>query len=115
MDVASGRDCVDLVPREELIFVAGIGSLWEPGGALCTIGVPPEGTLSWCDISTLMMDKGSCDHLLDLRNWFDLLWDESENAISSVGDSPGVFPQNWLPPYLSNKGLLEATGFVSCR
>ena len=54
VDVTSGRDCVELVPRErwlaagreELIIVAGIGSRWEPGGALCTMGVPPEGTLS---------------------------------------------------------------------
>ena len=51
-----------------------------------------------------------CDQLSDLINCFDLLWDEGEEAISSFGDSPGVFPQNWLPPQLSYTGLLEVTG-----
>ena len=72
--MASGKDCVELVPREswftasreQLVLVTGIGSQWEPGGALCTLGVPPEGTLSQCAISTLK-DRGSCDHLLYLR------------------------------------------------
>ena len=80
----------------------------------------PRGTLSRCEISTLRMDKRLCDQLFDLRNCFDLLWNEGENAISSVGDSPGIFPQNWLPPHLSCTGLLEVTGlcfdpeYVSC-
>ena len=26
--------------REQLLFVVGIGSLWEPEGALCTLDVP---------------------------------------------------------------------------
>ena len=56
------------------------------------------------------MDTRLCDQLFDLRNCVDLVWDEGENAISSVGDSPGVFPQNWLPPHLSYTGLLEVIG-----
>ena len=43
-------------------------------------------------------------------NCFDLLWGAGEEAISSFGDSMGVFPQNWLPPHLSYTGLLEITG-----
>ena len=43
-------------------------------------------------------------------NCFDLLWGAGEEATSSFGDSTGVFPQNWLPPQLSYKGLLEVTG-----
>ena len=41
-----GRD--GLLPAENVFFVvvAGIGSPWEPGGALYTIAVPLEGTLS---------------------------------------------------------------------
>ena len=100
--VASGRDHMELIPlerclaagREQLVFVVGIGSLWEPGGALCTIGVSLEGTLSRCEISTLRMDKGLCDLLFDLRNCFDLLWDEGENAISSVGCVCRTVPQD---------------------
>ena len=56
------------------------------------------------------MDNELCDQLSELMNCFDLLWDEGEEAISSFGDSPGVFPQNWLPPQLSYTGLLEVTG-----
>ena len=56
------------------------------------------------------MDNGLCDQLSDLMNCFDVLWDEGEEAISSFGDSPGVFPQNWLPSQLSYTGLLEVTG-----
>ena len=56
------------------------------------------------------MDNELCDQLSDLMNCFDLLWDEGEEAISSFGDSPGVFPHNWLPPQLSYTGLLEVTG-----
>ena len=48
----------------------------------------------------MRMDKGLCDQLFELRTCFDLLWDEGENAISSVGDFLVVFPQNWLPPHL---------------
>ena len=71
---------------------------------------PLEGTLSQCEISTLRMDNELCDQLSDLMNCFDLLWDEGEEAISSFGDFPGVFPHNWLPPQLSYMGLLEVTG-----
>ena len=53
---------------------------------------PLEGTLSRCEISTLRIDNGWCDHLSDPMNCFDL------------------FPQNWLPPQLSYTGLLEVTG-----
>ena len=70
-----------------------------------------EGTLFRCEMSTQRTDIGLCDQLFDLMNSLDLLWDEGEDATSSVGDSPGVFPQNWLPPHLSYTGLLEVTGF----
>ena len=73
------------------------------------VGVSPEGTLSR-EISTLRMDNGLCDQLFDLMNYFDLLCDEGEYAILSIGDSRGVFPQNWLPPQLFYTGLLEVTG-----
>ena len=29
------------------------------------------------------------------------------DVVSSLGDSPGVCPHNWLPPLLSDIGLLE--------
>ena len=78
------------------------------GGALCTI----EGTLSQCEISTLRMDNGLCDKLFDLMNCFDLLWDEGEDAILSIGDSPGIFPQNWLPHNYLIQGYWRLQGFA---
>ena len=54
-DVASGKDCVEswfTADREQLVLVTGIRSPWEPGGTLCILGIPPEGTLSRCEIST---------------------------------------------------------------
>ena len=53
-NVASGRDCVELIPRVtwlaasrgQLVFGAGIGPQWEPGG-----GGGGEGTVcDWCNI-----------------------------------------------------------------
>ena len=57
VDAAADRDCVELMSRERwlaagrerFVFVTGIGSPWEPGGALCTFDVPSEGTLFRCD------------------------------------------------------------------
>ena len=111
MDVASGKDCVELVSweswftagREQLVLITGIGSPLESGGTLCTLGVPPEGTLSRCEIYTLR-DKGSCDQLFDLQTCFDLLWDEGENAILTVGDTPGVFPRIGYPHFYLIRG-----------
>ena len=48
--------------------------------------------------------------MFDLINYLDLLWDEGENVIFSVDDSPGIFRRNWLPPQLYNTGVLEVTG-----
>ena len=78
------------------------------GNSVYIRGVPKEGTLLRCEIS-ILRDKGSCDQLFDLRTCFDLLWDEGEDAILSVGDSLRVFPQNWLPPFLSHTGRLLLT------
>ena len=89
---------------------AGIGLQWEPGGTLYIIAVPPEGTLFRCEIPALRMDSELFDQFSDLMNCFDLWCDKGVNDISSLCDSPGVFPQNWLPPQLSYTGLLEVTG-----
>ena len=61
-------------------------------------------------ISTQRTDIELCNQLFDLINHLDLLWDEGENVILSVDDSPGVFPRNWLPPRISYTGLLEING-----
>ena len=107
---------VDLLPAGNSVYLLLGSDPREPGGGgtLCTRGVPPEGTLLRCEISTLR-DKGSCDQLFDLRTCFDLLWDEGEDAILSVDDSLGVFPQNWLPSLLSYTGLLKVAGFLLWR
>ena len=82
------------------------------GGALCIIGVPPEGTLFRCEIPALRMDSELFDQLSDLVTCFDLWCDKGVDDISSLCDSPGVFPQNWLPQQLSDMGLLEVTRFT---
>ena len=90
--------------REKLLCVAGSGSPWKLEGALCTLDVSLEGTLFRCEISTQRTDIGLCDQL------FDLLWDEGENVILSLDDSPGVFPPELAAPRLYYMGLLEVTG-----
>ena len=116
--MASGRDCVECIPRvtwvaasrEQLVFGSGIGPQWEPEEALCVIGVLPEGTFLRCGNSTLKMDRDLLDQLSDLMDCFGLLWDEGEGDVSFYCDSQRVFPQNWLQSRLSNRGLLEAAG-----
>ena len=80
------------------------------GGSLCVIGVPPDSTLIRCRNSAPKMDIELFDNLSGLMDCFDLLCDEGEGDISSICNSPGVFPQNWLQQRLSNTGLLEVTG-----
>ena len=70
------------------------------GSPLCILDIPVEGTLFRCESSTQRPDIRLCDQSFDLMDCLDLLWDEGENIIFSVDDSPGVFPRNWLPPQL---------------
>ena len=69
------RASLHIAGRVRLILVSGIGSLWKPGGTLCPQCVPlggGGGFIAFC--------------------W----WDEDGHVGSLVGDSPGVFTQNWL-------------------
>ena len=96
---------------EELIFVAGSESPCKPAGTLCTWKVRLEGTLFRCEFYTQKKDSELCDQLVDLMNYFDLLWDEVEKVILSVDDFPGVFPREWLPPAVVLYGCIR--GFQS--
>ena len=71
----------------------------------------PEGTLFWREIHDLRMDSELFDQLSDL-NCFDLWCNKGMDDISSLCDSPGVFPQKWLHLPLSYMWLLEVTGFT---
>ena len=53
------------------------------------------------------MDSELLDQLFDPMNCFYLWCDKGVDDISSLCDSPVVFPQNWLPPQLS---YTEVTG-----
>ena len=62
---------------------------------LCPLGVPLGGALSRCEISHWKA-KGLCAPLCDLRTCFVCWWDEDGHVRSVIGDSQGVFIQNWL-------------------
>ena len=79
-------------------------------GALCLIGVNPDGTLVQCGNYAPRMDINLFDHSSGLMDCLDLLCDTGESGVSSIRDSPGVLHQNWLQPRLSNTGLLKVTG-----
>ena len=49
------------------------------------------------------------DQLFDLGSRFDLMWDEGDNILLSVGDPVGLFPQIRLVRLLSYMGLLMIT------
>ena len=97
MGVVNRKDWGKLIPRaswhiagrERLILISGIGSPWEPGGTLCSLGVPLGGALSHCEISHWKA-KGSSAPLCDLRTCFVCWWDEDGHVRSVVGDSPEV-------------------------
>ena len=50
------------------------------------------------------------DQLFDLGSRFDLVWDEGDNILLSVGDPVGLFPQIRLVRLLSCMGLMTITG-----
>ena len=85
--------------RDQLLFVAGIGSPWEPEGALLVLHwmFPWRVHLFCCVISTQRTDIGLCDQLFDLINYLGLLWDEGENVILLVADSRDCFPGTGYP------------------
>ena len=94
-DVASGRDCVELIPRVtwfaanwgQLVFGVGIGPQWEPGGgAVCDRCSPGE-----CGNSNREMDNDLFDQLSNLMDCFDILCDEGMGDIWSYCDSRRVF------------------------
>ena len=114
--MASVGDCVESIPWGDGLLPSGdsrflvLGS--DPNGSrLCVwLVFPHVGTLIWCGNSTSRMDIELFDHLSGRMDCFDQLCDEGEGDISSICDSTGVFPQNWLQPRLSNTGLLKVTG-----
>ena len=69
-NVASGRECVELIPWvtwfaaswRQLVFGAGIGFQWES-----------ESMLIWCGNYTREMDNELFNHLTDLMDCFDRL------------------------------------------
>ena len=115
--MAPKKNCVTLLPRTNLpiagrdqyISGSGIGSPWELGGPLCPFGISPRCTLSRCESSNWTTND-SFDQLFDLRIRFDLVWDEGDNIILSVGDPVGLFPQIRLVQFLWYMGLLVIAG-----
>ena len=94
-----GRD--GLLPAGDSRFLT-LGSIagGGGGGALCLIGVNPDGTLVQCGNSAPRMDINLFDHSSGLMDCLDLLCDTGESGVSSIRHSPG----------LSNTGLLKVTG-----
>ena len=95
LSVTSGRDWVELISRErwvaasrgQPVFDTWVRSQWEPGGALCVIGVPLKDMLVRCGNSAPSMDINLFDHLSGLMDGTDLLCDTDESVVSSVQDS----------------------------
>ena len=75
--------------RERLVLISGIGSPWEPGGTLCTWGVPLGGALWRWEIFHWEAED-SCAPLCDLHNGSDLGSDPHGSREELC--VPGVFP-----------------------
>ena len=102
-DVASGRDCVELIPLVtwfdaswgQLVCGAGIGPQWGPGEGG---GVPPESTLVRCGNSIRDMDNELFDQLSDLMDCFDLLCCDYRRVFPRTGYGTGCLMRGdrWL-------------------
>ena len=61
-------------------------------------------------VLTVLWDNGRYDTLIDHRTTLDLRIDEGVEVMTFVGDTPGVFPQPWLPGLSSWVRFMVITG-----